>query len=316
MNIHSNARLIAFGREQIVRRAEAGETPKAIASTAGVSPACVRKWIRRYKAEGLAGLADRSSRPRRLRVPTPQAKADQVEALRRTRLPFWKIALATGLSRSTVARICKRIGLSRLKALDPKTPVIRYEKDAPGDMIHIDTKKLGRIDGIGHRITGNRKGQSSKRGTGWEVLHLAIDDHSRLAYSEIMQDEKRASCIRFLINALRFFRGHGVRVHRVMTDNGSAFKSFRYRKTLRLLKIKHSRTKAYRPQTNGKAERFVQTSLREWAYARPYETSADRKDKLLPFLYHYNYHRPHMGIKGKTPASRLTQGNNLLRHDS
>lgn len=232
---------------------------------------------------------------------------------------MWKIAMAVGLSRSTVARICKRAGLSRLENLDPKPEIIRYEKDAPGDMIHIDTKKLGRIDGIGHRITGNRHRQSNKRakgqGSGWEVLHLAVDDHSRLAYSEVLPDETRLSALIFLRNALRFFRRHGVRVERIMTDNGSAFKSHKYRGCLKRLGIKHTRTKAFSPQTNGKAERFVQTSLREWAYERPYETSKDRADNLLPFLHHYNYHRPHWGIQGKTPLSRLTSVNNLCEHN-
>ena len=170
-------------------------------------------------------------------------------------------------------------------------------------MIHIDTKKLGRIDGIGHRITGNRKGQSNKRGTGWEVLHLAVDDHSRLAYSEVLPDEKRPSCIRFLLNALRFFRSHGVKVQRVMTDNGSSFRSYRYAKALRLLQIKHVRTRPFTPRTNGKAERFVQTSLREWAYARSYALSADRTAALKPWLDSYNTSRPHFGLNGQPQSS-------------
>jgi transposase InsO family protein len=315
MNIHSNARLTVFGREEIIRKHKAGDSPRAIATASGVSPATVYKWIRRYKTEGPDGLKDRSSRPRRLRRPTPQDQIELVEDMRRARKPMWKISAALGLSRSTVARICKHAGLSRLKALDPKPAIVRYEKDAPGDMIHIDTKKLGRIDGIGHRITGDRKGQSSKRGTGWEVLHLAVDDHSRLAYSEVLPDETRLSCLIFLRNALRFFRRHGVTIRCVMTDNGPAFKSHKYRQCLKRLNIKHKRTKAYRPQTNGKVERFVQTSLREWAYERPYETSKARANNLLPFLHHYNYHRPHWGIKGKTPASRLVPVNNLFEHN-
>ena len=204
--------------------------------------------------------------------------------------------------------------------MEPEEPVIRYEKEAPGDMIHIDIKRLGRIEGIGHRITGDRKGQANPRsrkqgGHGWEYLHLAVDDHSRLAYSEILPDEKRKSCLRFLFNALRFFRRYGVKVHRVMTDNGVSFRSHRYAKALRMLNIKHKRTKPYTPKTNGKVERFVQTSLREWAYAKPYESSAKRTESLTPFLHHYNYHRPHFGIKGYTPVSRLPQ-NNLLRRDN
>ena len=294
MNIHSNARLTPHSREQIIRRYRAGESPRAIASTCGVSPATVYKWIRRHKTEGREGLKDRSSRPHRLRAQTQQEHTELIEDLRRARKPMWKIAIAVGLSRSTVARVCKRAGLSRLKNLDPKPKIIRYEKNAPGEMIHIDTKKLGKIDGIGHRITGNRHGQSNKRakgqGSGWEILHLAVDDHSRLAYSEIMPDETRLSALIFLRNALRFFRRHGVKVQRIMTDNGSAFKSHKYRGCLRRLRIRHTLTKAFSPQTNGKAERFVQTSLREWAYERPYETSKARTDNLMPFLHHYNYH--------------------------
>lgn len=315
MNVHKNAQLTYHTRMHIVKRYEAGETPRSIASAVGVSPASAYKWLRRYKAQGLAGLHDRTSRPRRLRAQTPEAVEAQIESLRRHRLPCWKIATQTGVSRATVARICKRKGLSRLSALEPKPPVLRYEKKMPGEMIHIDIKRLGRIDGIGHRITGDRKGQSNGRGKGWEYLHLAVDDHSRLAYSEIMPDEKRASCVRFLLNALRFFRSHGVRVWRVMTDNGASFRSYRYAKALRLLAIKHKRTKPFTPQTNGKAERFVQTSLREWAYERPYHSSEQRTQSLLPWLHHYNYHRPHFGLKGKTPISRIPL-NNLLRHDS
>ena len=187
-------------------------------------------------------------------------------------------------------------------------------------MIHIDIKKLGRIEGIGHRITGDRTGQSNSRsrkqgGKGWEYLHLAVDDHSRLAYSEILPDEKRHSCLKFLFNALRFFRQHGVKVYRVMTDNGVSFRSKRYAKALRMLDIKHKRTRPYTPRTNGKAGRFVQTSLREWAYANPYGHSDERAKALLPFLHQYNHHRPHLGINGKPPISRIPL-NNLSRHDS
>lgn len=320
MNVHKNAKLTPLGREQIVKRKAAGETSRAIATALGVSPATVCKWVRRHKAEGAAGLHDRTSRPRRLRKKTGKEQEDAVEALRRKRMPFWKIAAQVGLSRATAARIGKARGLSRLSALEPKAQILRYEKEAPGDMIHIDIKRLGRIEGIGHRITGDRKGQANPRsrkqgGNGWEYLHLAVDDHSRLAYSEILPDEKRKSCLRFLFNALRFFRRYGVKVHRVMTDNGVSFRSHRYAKALRMLNIKHKRTKPYTPKTNGKAERFVQTALREWAYAKPYESSAKRTESLTPFLHHYNYHRPHFGIKGDTPVSRLPQ-NNLLRHDT
>ena len=201
-----------------------------------------------------------------------------------------------GVSAATVSRILKRRGLNRLSALEPPEPVRRYERAALGEIIHIDIKKLGKFSRTGHRVTGDRTGQSNTRGIGWEHVHLAIDDHSRLAYSEILPDEKRRSCLRFLFNALRFFRNLGVRVERVMTDNGSSFRSHRYAKALRRLKIKHLRTRPYTPRTNGKAERFVQTSLREWAYARAYSTSEERAAELPIWLHRYNWHRPHGSI--------------------
>lgn len=319
MNIHRNAKTTPLMRGQIVERHRAGETPLSISRAVGVSPATVRKWLSRFEAEGPAGLADRSSRPHSLQTKATAEQRQEVERLRRERQPLWKIAGQVELSRATVARIARGQGLSRLSALDPKPEIIRYEKEAPGEMIHIDIKKLGRIEGIGHRITGERKGQSNPRsrkrgGKGWEYLHLAVDDYSRLAYSEILPDETRRSCLAFLFNALRFFKQHGVKVERVMTDNGVSFRSLRYAKALRRLKIKHKRTKPYTPRTNGKAERFVQTSLREWAYAKPYTHSAERRAALPVFLDQYNHLRPHCGIQGKTPISRLTP-NNLSRHD-
>mgnify|MGYP003343815930 FL=1 len=320
MNIHKNARTTPKMRALIVERHQAGETPRSISSAVGVSPATVHKWLRRFRAEGMAGLNDRSSRPHRVQTTVNDEQYEKIKALRRAREPFWKIAASVGLSRATVARIGKVMGLSRLSSLDPKPLITRYEKSAPGEMIHIDIKKLGRIEGIGHRITGDRVGQSNPRarkqgGKGWEYLHLAVDDHSRLAYSEILPDEKRASCLTFLFNALRFFKRHGINVERVMTDNGTSFRSHRYAKALRRLKIKHKRTKPYTPRTNGKAERFVQTSLREWAYAKPYQHSDERKAQLEPFLTHYNHHPKHFGINGMTPISRVYE-NNLSRHDN
>jgi transposase InsO family protein len=320
VNIHKNAKTTPKMRALIVERRQAGETPRSIASAVGVSPVTVCKWLRRFSNEGVAGLKDRTSRPHCLRTRVTSEQILQVEALRRNRQPFWKIARETRLSRATVARIAKAKGLSRLSALDQRIEIVRYEKTLPGEMIHIDIKKLGRIEGIGHRITGNRIGQSAPRsrkqgGKGWEYLHLAVDDHSRLAYSEILPDETRRSCLKFLLQALRFFRDHGVKVLRVMTDNGVSFRSHRYAKALRMLKIKHKRTRPYMPRTNGKAERFVQTSLREWAYAKPYNHSSERAAALLPFLHHYNHHRPHFGINGCPPISRIPR-NNLSRHDN
>jgi transposase len=306
-------------RAIIISRILAGETPRSISSAVGVSPATIYKWLRRFKNEGATGLNDRSSKPHKLRTAVTLEQRRQIEALRRARQPFWKIAQAIGLSVATVARIGKDIGLSRLSALNPKPDIIRYEKAAPGDMIHIDIKKLGRIEGIGHRITNNRVGQSNPRarkkgGKGWEYLHLAVDDHSRLAYSEIFPDEKRSSCVKFLFNALRFFKKHGIKTQSVMTDNGVSFRSHRYAKALRRLKIKHKRTRPYTPQTNGKVERFVQTSLREWAYAKPYQHSDERTAQLTRFLHHYNHHRQHFGINGNTPISRIPVYNLMRQH--
>jgi transposase InsO family protein len=314
MNIHKNARLTPIGRERLVRLVESGQTPQAAARAAGVCPRTVRKWVDRFRKEGLAGLQDRSSRPHRLRQPTPAETTKQIEALRRQRFTGQQIARDLGVSPATVSRVLRRLGLSRISALEPAEPVRRYERERPGELIHIDIKKLGRFERTGHRITGDRKGQSKSRGIGWEYLHLAIDDHSRLAYSEIFPDEKRGSCLRFLFNALRFFRRHGIAVERVMTDNGSAFRSRRYARTLRLLHITHKRTRPYTPKTNGKAERFVQTSLREWAYAKAYETSEQRRSELGVFLFNYNWKRPHMSLNAKPPVSRLgLSEDNLLR---
>jgi transposase InsO family protein len=238
----------------------------------------------------------------------------RVEALRRQRHTGEQIAAEVGVSAATISRILKRLGLNRLSALEPAEPIRRYERATPGEIVHIDIKKLGKFNRIGHRVTGERTGQSKSRGIGWEYVHLAIDDHSRLAYSEILPDEKRGSCLRFLFNALRFFRSLGVKVERIMTDNGSSFRSRRYAKALRRLRIKHLRTKPYTPKTNGKAERFVQTSLREWAYARAYDTSQQRAAELPIWLHRYNWHRPHGSIGAKPPISRLGLSlDNLLR---
>jgi transposase InsO family protein len=305
MNIHENARLTPSGRERLVRQVAVGLTVPAVAEASGVCVKTVRKWVARFQAEGVAGLRDRSSRPHTLHRPTPTTTVEAIERLRRQRLSGQRIARDLSVSPATVSRVLRRLGLNRIAALEPPEPVRRYERARPGELIHIDIKKLGRFDRTGHRITGNRTRQSSRRGIGWEYLHLAVDDHSRLAYSQILPDETRASCLTFLINALRFFRRHGIAVERVMTDNGPAFKSRRYAKALRWLVIAHKRTRPYTPKTNGKVERFVQTSLREWAYAKAYDTSEQRKGELSAFLFRYNWQRPHMGINARTPISRL-----------
>jgi transposase InsO family protein len=314
MNVHKNARLTAHGRERIVRLVESGQTPKAVSEAAGVCPRTVRKWLERYRREGLAGLRDRSSRPHRLRKPTPQGVIEQVEALRRARRTGKQIAAELAISPATVSRILKRLGLNRIGALEPAAPVRRYEREKPGEMIHIDIKKLGRFNKIGHRITGDRRGQSNSRGVGWEFVHVAIDDHSRIAFAKILPSEKKRSAVMFLNAALAYYKSLGVKVERVMTDNGSCYKSFAFRRACKRLALKHIRTKPYTPRTNGKAERFIQTSLREWAYAQAYLNSRQRRAQLPIWLHRYNWHRPHAGIDDKVPISRLgLPENNLLR---
>ena len=314
MNMHKNARLTPRGRERIAQQVLSGQTPKAVGEAAGVCPRTVRKWVERYTREGLAGLQDRSSRPHRLYRPTPPAIVTQVEALRRLRWTGQQIAAELHISPATVSRILNRLGLNKITALEPAEPVRRYERDKPGEMIHIDIKKLGRFTRTGHRITGDRKGQSNSRGVGWEYVHVAIDDHSRIAYAKIMPTEKKRCATAFLKDALTYYESLGITVDRVMTDNGSCYKSFAFRKACKRFGLKHIRTKPYTPKTNGKAERFIQTSLREWAYAQAYQTSDQRKAELPIWLHRYNWHRPHAGINGNTPISRLgLPGNNLLR---
>ena len=303
MNVHKNARLTPRGREWIVELAASGQTPKPIAQAVGVCPRTVRKWLKRCESEGLAGLQDRSSRPRRLRRPTPQPTVERIEALRRQRLTGKAIAAEVGVSAATVSRILRRLGLNRLSALEPE-PVRRYERENPGELIHLDTKKLGIIGSVGHRITGRRTGVVNRHlGIGWEFVHVCIDDASRIAFSRIMKDERKESAIAFLKAAITYYASLGVKVERVMTDNGSCYRSKAFGKAFKRLGLKHIFTKPYTPKTNGKAERFIQTSLREWAYARAYNTSAERTDQLPRWLHRYNWHRPHGSIGSKPPIS-------------
>ena len=314
MNVHKNARLTAHGRERIARQVESGQTREAVARAAGVCPRTVRKWVARYRSEGLAGLADRSSRPHRLHRPTPAAIVEQLEALRRQRWTGKQIAAELGVSPATVSRVLRRLGLSRLKDLEPAAPVRRYQREHPGELIHIDIKKLGRFERVGHRITGDRKGQSNSRGIGWEFVHVCIDDASRLAFSQILPDEKKGSAVAFLKAALAYYQSLGLTVERVMTDNGSCYRAFDFRDACRDLDLKHIRSRPYTPKTNRKAERFIQTALREWAYAQAYPNSERRAEELPIWLHRYNWHRPHAGIKCRTPISRLALSeDNLLR---
>jgi transposase InsO family protein len=313
MNIHENARLTPHGREHIVWLVQSGLTPQAAAQAAGVSPRTIWKWRKRYRLEGLEGLRDRSSRPHRLRNPTPQAVIDRIEALRRQRMMGKQIAQEVGVSASTVSRVLRRLGLSKLKALEPVEPVRRYEREHPGELIHIDIKKLGRFVRTGHRITGDRqKGES--RGAGHEFVHVAIDDASRLAFCQILPNEKKESAVAFLEAAIAYYRGLGIKITGIMTDNGSCYRARAFAKLGKRLRLKHIFTKPYRPQTNGKAERFIQTALREWAYAKAYDTSDQRADDLPLWLHRYNWHRPHGGLESKPPISRLgLTENDLLR---
>jgi transposase InsO family protein len=313
MNVHKNARLTPRGRERIIELSASGLTPQAISQAVGVSPRTVRKWLKRHKAEGLDGLQDRSSRPKRLHRPTPQPVVERIEALRRRRLTGKAIAAEVGVSPATVSRVLKRLGLNKLSALEPQ-PVRRYEREHPGELIHIDIKKLGKFSRIGHRITGDRRGQSNTRGIGWEFVHVCIDDASRVAFSQLKKDERKGSAVAFLKAAVAYYASLGVKVQRVMTDNGSCYRSRTFARACKKLGLKHIRTKPYTPKTNGKAERFIQTSLREWAYACAYNTSDERAAELPRWMHRYNWHRPHGSIGSKPPISKLgLTGNNLLR---
>ena len=318
MNVHKNAKLAPRGRAEIVRRViDQGQTPTSVATDVGVCERTVRKWVARFRAEGSQGLQDRSSRPHTLRRPTPAPVVRQIAALRRQRCTGAQIAAQLDVSTATVSRVLRRLGLNRLSALEPAEPVRRYEREHPGELIHIDIKKLGRFDRPGHRVTGDRTGQSNSRGSGWEYLHVCIDDHSRIAFSQIMPDEKKESATAFLKAALDYYKSLGVSVSRVMTDNGSCYKAFAFRDTCRTLGLKHIRTRPYTPKTNGKAERFIQTVLREWAYARAYRNSGQRAQQLPHWLHRYNWHRPHGSLKANTPISRLRlpQDNLLMLHN-
>lgn len=314
MNSHKNARLTPRGREWMVKLAASGQTPKAIASAVGVCPRTVRKWLKRHQAEGAAGLLDRSSRPHRLRQPTAQAVVEKIERLRRQRWTGKQIAAEAGVSPATVSRVLRRLGLHKLSALEPE-PVRRYERENPGELIHLDIKKLGRIGSVGHRITGRRPGVINRHhGIGWEFVHVCIDDASRIAFSRVMKDERKASAVAFLKAAVAYYASLGVKIERVMTDNGSCYRSRAFARACKRLRLKHIFTKPYTPRTNGKAERFIQTSLREWAYGRAYNTSHERTAELPRWLHRYNWHRPHGSIGSKPPISRLgLTGNNLLK---
>ncbi len=317
MNTHKNAPLTPKGREAMVRSVlEGGLSPAEAAYQFNTTPKTVAKWVNRFRTEGVDGLRDRSSRPLSSPSQTAPATCAVIEALRRQRHTGTQIAGEAGVSPATVSRILRRLGLNRIRDLEPAEPVRRYERAAPGEMIHIDIKKLGRFSKIGHRITGNKTGYSHCRGLGWEFVHVCIDDHSRLAFSEVRLGQTAEDAVAFLKAAVAYYKSLGVTVTRVMTDNGGCYLGFAFAKACRDLGLKHIRTKPYTPKTNGKAERFIQTALREWAYAQAYPTSDRRAEELPVWLHRYNWHRPHGGINSQPPISRLglSEDNVLMLH--
>jgi len=312
MNSHKHARLTYARRMEMVEQmTQQGWSASEAAAHHGVTAATARKWLGRFLAGGQEALADASSRPVRSPRAIEPCKALLIAELRRRRMTQARIARSVGVSESTISRVLARAGLSKLSDLVPAEPVVRYEHERPGDLLHIDTKKLGRIERPSHRVTGNRR--DSVEGAGWEMLFVAVDDHARVAYTAMHPDEKTPQAVKFLRDAVAYYAGLGIEVRRVLTDNGSAFRSRDFASACAALGIKHKFTRAYRPQTNGKAERFIQSALREWAYGWTYQNSAQRTRSLASWQHHYNWHRPHAGIGGAFPMSRLNSSrNNLL----
>jgi transposase InsO family protein len=312
MKLHANARTCPNSRKLLVRRIEEENwSLVAAAEAAGISERSARKWLGRWRAEGEAGLRDRSSAPRRIPHRTPPAVVEAIAALRRLRMTAAEIAEVLGLALSTVSAWLARIGLGKRSALQPPEPPNRYERKRPGELIHVDVKKLGRFGVAGKRVIGKRH---TSAGAGWECCHVCVDDATRLAYVEVLPDERGETASAFLRRAVAWLAEQGVKVERVMTDNGSPYVSTVHAVTCRELGVKHIRTRPYRPRTNGKAERFIQTMLREWAYGRLYGSSAERRSQLAAWLDRYNYHRKHGSLGHRPPAARLNEliGNNLL----
>jgi len=314
MKLHGNAALSWRGRQRLAERVVVeGWTLKAAAAAAGVSVRCARKWASRYRVEGEAGLRDRSSAPRRVANRTPPERVEAIVTLRRLRFTAAEIAETLTMALSTVSAILRRLGLGRLGRLGLEQP-IRYERSRPGELVHVDVKRLGRIQGgAGRRVHGGRKHynpavidlEGRRRLTvGWEYVHIAIDDHSRLAYAEVLPDEKAVTAIGFLRRAVAFYRCYGITVERLLSDNGSAYVSARFALACRALRIRHLRTRPYRPQTNGKAERFIRTLLEGWAYGAIYRSSEERTGTLDGWLCYYNHRRRHSALGRQPPVSR------------
>jgi transposase InsO family protein len=320
MKVHANAPLGPKGRLRMVRRVvEEGWSVAEAAAAAGVSDRTCRKWVDRYVADGRAGLLDRSSAPRSIPHRTPDELVEVIVALRRLRMTAAEIAFCLGMALSTVSAVLLRVGLGKLSRLEPPEPANRYQRRRPGELLHIDVKKLGGITGIGHRITGQRqtfnatRRQARRTGqrAGWQFVHVCVDDATRLAYVEVLGDEKATTAVGFLKRAIAFYAAYGVSVERVMTDNGSAYRSTTHALACRALGIRHLRTRPYRPRTNGKAERFIRTLLGGWAYGAIYGTSAERTAALDGWLWTYNHRRPHGSLSHKPPIARLNELNNL-----
>jgi transposase InsO family protein len=302
MKVHRNAKTTPVARQLLLRRVADGWTMAAATAALGISTRSGYKWRRRQRA-GDTELADASSRPRRQPRQTPVGVQAQVVALRQQRWPGWRIAHALRMPRSTVTRLLARAGLNRLPPTAPPIPIVRYEWAAAGDLLHVDIKPLMRIAGVGHRIHGDRR--QMRRGIGREYVHVAVDDHSRVAYAEVLDAQDRQASSAFLTRALAWFAARGVTIRRVMTDNGSAYRSQVFRTALALAGVRHLRTRPYTPRTNGKAERLIQTLLREWAYATAYLDSPRRTAALRPWLRYYNRRRPHSALNYQPPWSRL-----------
>jgi transposase InsO family protein len=310
MKLHGNAPFGPKGRATMVRRVTDQEwSLTEAAEAAGVSERTAAKWVDRYLEEGEAGLVDRSSVPHSVPGRTPEDRVEAIAALRRVRMTGAEIAECLGMALSTVSAVLTRIGLGKLSRLEPAEPPNRYERAAPGELIHIDVKKLVRIEkGAGHRVTGRRTSQA--RGAGWEFVHVCVDDATRLAYVEVLRDEKAVTAIAFLRRALAFYAAHGIEVERLMTDNGSAYRSITHALACKALGIRHIRTRPYRPRTNGKAERFIRTMLGGWAYGAIYRDSRQRTAALAGWLEFYNWRRPHGSLSHKPPGARLAELNN------
>jgi transposase InsO family protein len=306
MDIHKNARLALRSREDLVQCVLSGMRLTSAARRYLVTPRTAAKWVNRFRALGPEGLRDRSSRPLFCPRLTPAAVAERVVELRREHRPAYQIARSTGLSPSTVSRILQRARLSRWRDLHPAPPVQRYEHPRPGDLLHLDIKGLTRYQEVLLRADGRRRGL--QKHPGFEALHIAIDDHSRLAFTQMLPDQKAETTIGFLRDALDFYARHGIRVRALLTDNGSSYRSHQFRATCNHLEIKHHRTRPYTPRTNGKAERFIQTALREWAYAKHWKDSDERDQHLKPWTAYYNFARPHGSLNYAPPISRADPG--------